>query len=197
MNKVVLTGGIGSGKSFVAHIFKTLGIPVYEADVLAKSLMQSNIELKEEIIRKFGIQSYHQDGNLNREFIASVIFKNKTSLDQMSAIIHNAVYEDFFRWMKMQNAPYAIMEAAIVFESGGLTQFDKSILVTAPMDMRISRLKKRGLSSEDIRERMLAQWPDEQKRELADYEIVNDELKPLLPAIVKIHEDLLLLQTKF
>lgn len=196
MNKVVLTGGIGSGKSFVASIFKTFGIPVYEADTLAKSIMQSNIDLKNEIIRKFGNQAYYLNGDLNKEFIAAVIFKNKTALDEMSTIIHKAVYDDFFLWMNNQQAPYVIMEAAIIFESGGLTHFDRSILVTAPMDLRISRLKKRGMSSEEIRERMLAQWTDDKKRELADYEIVNDEQEALLPAIVKIHEDLLLLQTK-
>lgn len=196
MNKVVLTGGIGSGKSFVASIFKTFGIPVYEADTLAKSIMQSNIDLKNEIIRKFGNQAYYLNGDLNKEFIAAVIFKNKTALDEMSTIIHKAVYDDFFLWMNNQQAPYVIMEAAIIFESGGLTHFDRSILVTAPMDLRISRLKNRGMSSEEIRERMLAQWTDDKKRELADYEIVNDEQEALLPAIVKIHEDLLLLQTK-
>lgn len=196
MNKIAITGGIGSGKSFIAQVFKSLGIPVYEADVLAKSLMRSNIDLKNEIVRKFGPQSYNPEGEINREYIASLIFKNKTALEEMSKLIHQNVYLDFFRWTEQQNAPYVMMEAAIVFESGGYVHFDRNILVTAPIDLRTERLKKRGLGMDEINERMKAQWTDEQKRTLADYEILNDQKKALLPSIIKIHEDLLLLQTK-
>jgi dephospho-CoA kinase len=195
--KIVITGGIGSGKSFIATIFKSLGIPVYEADLLAKQLMQSNAELKSAIIQKFGNDSYAPGGEVNKEYLASMLFKSKTSLEEMSKLVHQTVYNDFQDWSLKQDAPYVAMEAAIVFESGGYKNFDRTILVTAPIDLRISRLKDRGMNPNEIQERINSQWTDAQKRELCDIEIHNDESSPILPRIMKIHQDLLLLQTKF
>ncbi|MBL7473668.1 dephospho-CoA kinase [Robertkochia sediminum] len=185
---VGLTGGIGSGKSTVAGMFRDLGVPVFIADQEAKSIMDHDQEVKEAICALLGKEAYHDDGP-DRAYIASVVFKDREMLDKLNGIIHPAVHKRFDTWYKAQKAPYVIYEAAILFEQGGNEKCDKVILVTAPREIRISRVTKRDRASrEQVLERMNNQWPDEKKIPLADIVIENIELEETLRIVKNIHQ---------
>ncbi|MGL6068008.1 MAG: dephospho-CoA kinase, partial [Sediminibacterium sp.] len=139
---VGLTGGIGSGKSVVAKIFRTLGIPVLDADKLARSIMEEDTIVQRDIIKTFGEESYI-DGKLNRGFLAKIVFKNPYQLQILNNITHPRTIAAGFEWAKKQNAPYVVKEAALFFESGSAEGIDKMIGVTAPKALRIQRVMKR------------------------------------------------------
>ncbi|MDT0676715.1 dephospho-CoA kinase [Autumnicola musiva] len=173
MMVVGLTGGIGSGKTTVAGFFRELGIPLYIADDAARRLMNTSEEIRDKIINLFGEASY-KDGLPDRKYIASKVFNNSTQLNLLNDIIHPAVARDFKNWQSLQDAPYVIYEAAILFEKDGYKNCDLTILVTAPYEEKIKRLRERDQSSvEEIEARMNNQWSDEKKRKLADFEIEN------------------------
>lgn len=187
MIKVGITGGIGSGKTTVVNFFKALEVPAYIADIEAKRLMLQS-PVQEKIIQLFGTESYTAKGALNRSYIAHRVFKNKKLLEQLNAIVHPQVEKDFQLWVAQQKGPYVIYEAAILFETGKFKKFDYTILVTAPLAERISRLKKRDLSSEEeIKERMRNQWSDSRKKELADWVIVNKDLEDTRSQVLRLH----------
>ena len=189
---VGLTGGIGSGKTTVANFFEDLGVPIYISDTEAKRLMTVSPEIRREIIQLLGSDSYTPDG-LNRKYIADKVFKDDTLLQQLNAIVHPRVATNFANWYKQQDSPYVIKEAAILFENGGYRKCDFMILVTAPMQDRISRLKKRDQSSEEeIRNRMEAQWDDAKKTALSDITIENSILEETKRKVLRIHNHLLL-----
>src|SRR6218665_3221167 len=129
--RVGLTGGIGSGKTTVAKIFETLGIPVYYADERAKAIMNEDESLRQKIIALFGPEAY-QSHQLNRGYIAAQVFNNKEKLDMLNSIVHPATIADGDRWMQQQTTPYAIKEAALIFEAGVNKHLDYVIGVTAP-----------------------------------------------------------------
>lgn len=186
-----LTGGIGSGKTTVANFFKELNVPVYIADDAAKLLMNSSPEVRAQILKLFGKESYSEAG-LNRKYLASKVFNSEEKLQQLNLIVHPAVAEDFNNWKLQQESPYVIYEAAILFEKGGHKKCDWVILVTAPLEQKLERLQKRDQSSlEEIEARMQHQWSDEQKRPLADFEIKNEELDSTKEQVRKIHDFLL------
>lgn len=183
---VGLTGGIGSGKSTVAKVFETLGIPVYYADDAAKRLMNTNPSLKQEIIRHFGDESY-TDGSLNRAYIASIVFGNNEKLDQLNSLVHPATIEDSQQWVNQQTAPYIIREAALLFESGAHKGLDFVIGVSAPLPLRIQRVMQRdGLSKEEIEKRISRQMDEEEKMRLCDFVIKNDEQTLIIPQILEL-----------
>lgn len=188
---VGLTGGIGSGKTTVAKMFQALSIPIYIADDEAKKLMETSSSLKEKICQLLGDKAY--TNNLpNRKFIASKVFADKDVLEKLNRLIHPKVQEHFSNWAAQQNSSYVIYEAAILFEKGGYKNCDFSILVTAPMQTRIERLKKRDNSSEEeIEARMKNQWSDEKKQTLADFIITNKALEDTKQQVAKLHERLL------
>ncbi|MEZ4874576.1 MAG: dephospho-CoA kinase [Flavobacteriaceae bacterium] len=191
MKVIGLTGGIGSGKSTVASFFAELGIPVYTADLEAKKLYVTSKVVQKKIIALLGKEAY-KGGELNRGYIAKRIFGNDALLQQVNAIIHPKVRAHFKRWLKKQQAPYCIKEAAILFENKGHLECDQMILVTAPEDVRIERLKKRDHATlEEIKERMRHQWPDEKKIPLADYLIENKNLNDTKKQVLQIHKMLL------
>lgn len=191
MRIIGLTGGIGSGKTTVAGFFKELGIPVYIADDAGKRLMKTSSRVKEQIIEFLGSAAY-KDGYPDTKYIASRVFSSAEELQQLNLIIHPAVALDFENWLKVQIAPYVIYEAAILFESGGYKKCDKVILVTAPYEKRIARLRARDNSSEgDIEARIQHQWSDEKKLKLANYEIKNSELSSTREQVRNLHEILL------
>ncbi|MDT0688275.1 dephospho-CoA kinase [Salegentibacter sp. F188] len=191
MKVVGLTGGIGSGKTTVANFFKDLGIPVYIADDAARNLMNTSENIRKEITTLFGAESYI-DKLPNRKFIASKVFNDKTQLDLLNNIIHPAVAADFEKWKLQQDAPYVIYEAAILFEKGGYKKCDYTILVTAPHDQKIKRIKARDQSSvEDIEARMNNQWDDERKAGLADFQIENLQLEQTRRDVENLHAVLL------
>lgn len=191
MKVVGLTGGIGSGKTTVANFFRELGVPIYIADDAGKRLMNSSEEIRKAIIALLGPDSY-KGKEPDRKFIASQVFSNKKKLEALNAIIHPAVEKDFREWQAKQSAPYVIYEAAILFEKGGYKKCDLNILVTAPMEEKISRLQERDQSTvEEITARMNNQWSDEKKRELADFTIKNENLSQTKHQVETLHEIIL------
>jgi dephospho-CoA kinase len=191
MLKIGLTGGIGSGKTTVARIFEVLGIPVYYADEAAKNLMNSDPQLKQQIMQRFGTAVY-KEGKLDRHFLGSLVFSDTEKLRQLNEIVHPATQKDAAHWMSLQTTPYAIKEAALIFEAGLRPDFDYVIGVTAPESLRISRVIKRDQSSrEKVLDRIRQQMNEEEKMKLCDFVIVNDEKEAVLPQTIRVHESLL------
>lgn len=193
--KIGITGGIGSGKTTVCHIFETLGIPVYYADDRAKALMTENLELIKSIKNLFGEGAYLPDGALNRKHIADIAFHNPLKLNELNALVHPAVWLDGEQWHNAQTqAPYTLKEAALLFESGGHVLLDKIITVVAPVETRIERVLLRGgsaLTRSDIEARIAKQLPDEEKIKQSDFVIWNDGTQALIPQVLAIHQALL------
>lgn len=198
MKLIGLTGGIGSGKSTVAGLFRTLGIPVYESDVRAKTLMNGDNELREQILHLFGNEAYTNDQHLNRSFLASKAFSDPELLKQLNAIVHPAVYKDLQHWAKEEaqlSAPYLLQESAILFEENLISRLQAIVLVVASEETRIHRVMKRDeLTEEQIRDRMKFQWPDEKKIPLSDFIIYNDGERPLIAQVMDI--DLMIRNTR-
>ncbi|MGB5944159.1 MAG: dephospho-CoA kinase [Leeuwenhoekiella sp.] len=186
MKIVGLTGGIGSGKSTVAKIFETLGIPVYIADTEAKRLMHTP-QLKTQIIKLLGEAAY-QENKLNRNYVSTQVFDDPDLLTKLNAIVHPAVKSDFRHWANKQHAPYVIKESAILFETGGDRECDLTILVTAPERERIRRVIQRdGTTAEEVLKRINKQWPDARKKELATFVLQNQNLQNTIKKVRKIH----------
>lgn len=188
MKIVGLTGGIGSGKTTVANFFKDLGVPVYIADDAGKRLMATSEEVKKAVVDLFGKDAYIE-GSLNRKLIAAEVFNDAGKLEQLNQIVHPAVVRDFSEWLSLQEFPYVIYEAAILFEAGGYKKCDLVLLVTAPKNSRLERVQKRDQSSlSEIEARMQHQWSDEQKQELANYEILNIDLDNTESQVKNLHK---------
>ena len=198
MIKVGLTGGIGSGKSLVAHVFSLLGAPVYQADEAGRRLTASDPQVIHAIRKAFGDDMYDAGGALDRIRMAEVVFNDPVKLEALNAIIHPAVARDFNAWLKLNShVPYVVKEAAILFESGAYRQVDRAVTVSAPESLRIQRVTERDHTDEaHVRNRMRNQWNDEQREEKADDVIVNDGSTMLLPQILKIHENIIRLSNK-
>lgn len=189
--KIGLTGGIGSGKSTVAKIFEVLGIPIYFADDAAKRLMNEDKELKKAIIREFGNESY-KDGLLDRSFLASRVFNDKEKLASLNALTHPATLRDAERWMTAQKTPYAIKEAALIFESGSNKQLDYVIGVQSPEDLRVNRTMARdSISREEVQRRIANQMNETEKMKRCHFIIYNDEEQPILPQVLALHRKLM------
>ena len=196
MLRIGLTGGIGSGKSTVAGIFEVLGIPVYYADEAARHLMNEDPTLRKNIVAHFGQEAY-RDGLLDRAYISRQVFNNPEQLRTLNALVHPVTMEDSRRWMKQQNSPYAIKEAALIFESGGEQYLDHVIGVSAPEPLRIERTMKRDhVSREEVQKRMKQQLPEDEKMNRCDFVIYNDEVRPVLPQVLELHRQLLSLSKK-
>jgi dephospho-CoA kinase len=183
---VGITGGIGSGKSTVCEVFKVLEIPVFEADLIARKLMDENPQIRSKLIEWFGNDIY--SGNLlNRKRLATEIFENREWLEKVNNLVHPVVRNEFDKWKNVQKSVYSVYEAAILFESGFYKLMDFTILITAPEPLRIQRVMKRdNLSEEQVRARIKNQWTDGEKRKLATTEIINDDKKLIIPQIVEI-----------
>jgi dephospho-CoA kinase len=189
--RIGLTGGIGSGKSTVAKVFETLGIPVYYADDAAKRLMNTDSELKKNLIRQFGEQTY-VNGELNRPHLASIVFNDTHKLDLLNAMVHPVTINDAAEWMKQQQSKYVIKEAALLFESTAKEGLDYIIGVAAPKHLRIKRVIDRDhVSREEILKRMGRQIAEDIKMRLCDFIIINDEQQLVIPQVLELHETLL------
>ena len=185
--KVGITGGIGSGKSTVCRMFALLGIPVFEADKVAKELMNTSPEISEKLIRLFGAAVYLPDHTIDRKYLAGIVFNNPSLLAQLNEVVHPVVRKAFFDWCDKQKSPYIIHEAAILFESGFYKMMDKTIVVITREEERISRVMKRdGVTLEMVNERIKNQWNDEQRRKLADFIIGNNEDELIIPQVLEI-----------
>lgn len=194
MLKIGITGGIGSGKSTVCKVFEQLGIPVFYADSAAKEVMVNDNQLVESIVNIFGIDAYLADGNLNRSHLANIVFNDESQLAKLNALVHPAVFRAFSKWLSVQNSHYVLKEAALLFESGSYKQCDKTILVSSPLDLRISRVMLRdGSSREQVQARIDKQFSDVEKMKLADYFIVNDDQHPIISQVLSLHQQFLTL----
>ena len=191
--RVGITGGIGSGKSLICRIFETLGVSVYYADTEAKRIMLEDKKVKEQLIELLGDDAYKGD-NIDRSYIASAIFNNDMLLTRMNQIVHPAVHSDFIKWSgAITDSPYVIKEAAIMFESGSDKFVDTTVLVYASETTRIERVRKRdGVDEKIVKERMKNQMDEEEKRQLADHIITNDNEHMVIPQVIALHEEFLI-----
>jgi dephospho-CoA kinase len=194
MLKVGLTGGIGSGKTTVAAIFGTLGIPVSYADAEARRLMNEDPELRAAIITHFGPEVY-AGGKLNRKGLALKVFDDPQKLELLNSLVHPVTIREGERWMQTLavDHPYAIREAALIFETRVAGNLDFIIGVFAPTDMRIHRAMQRDHTTrEDILRRMGNQIDEELKMALCDAVIRNDEEHAVIPQVLALHRQLLI-----
>jgi dephospho-CoA kinase len=190
MLKIGLTGGIGSGKTVAADIFRQLGVPVYEADTEARILTDNNPEIKRELKKKFGNDFFLKDNSLDRKKLAALVFSNAEKLEQLNSIIHPFVKKHFTDWLQEQEGnKYIIKEAAILFESGSNKGLDKIIVVTAPESIRIQRVVDRDHSTaEKVKSIMHNQMSQEEVIKRSDYIITNDNLTLVIPQVLKLHQ---------
>ncbi len=190
MLKVGVTGGIGSGKSTVCKMFSVLGIPVFNADEVAKEIQDTDNEVIDVISSLFGDNLY-VNGKLDRKMLAKLVFNNSAKLKQLNALIHPRVKERFTTWCAEQKAPFVIKEAAIMIESRSHKDLDRLIVVTAPVSLRILRVVKRdGSDRESVKLRMEHQISDIERLEHADFVISNDKSDLLMPQILKVYQQL-------
>lgn len=171
-----ITGGIGSGKSTVAEVIKQLGYPVYNSDLEARKLQNSNPEIIERTKALLGNNAYNEDG-LNRAYIASVVFSQPDKLQQLNEIVHPVVKADFISWAnQFKNQKFIFLECAILFEGGFDVLVDKILLVTASENVRIERVIKRdNLTEEQVRYRMKNQMQEEKRKKMADIVLSTDD----------------------
>lgn len=190
MIKVGLTGNIGSGKSTVAQMFRILGIPLHPADTIARSLLETSL-VKKELLGAFGSSVFDGEG-VDRKKLAAIVFHDKEALDSLNAIIHPRVRAHLEGWLdEHRHYPYVIQEAAILFESGFYSFFDRVILVSCPEEITIQRVMDRdSISREDVLVRLKNQWPEVKKIPHSDYIINNDGSELLIPQILAIHKEL-------
>jgi dephospho-CoA kinase len=189
--KLGITGGIGSGKTSVCRVFSVLGIPVFYTDTEAKKIMEYDKGIIRRINSIAGTNLY-LNGTLDRMALAELIFNNYKLLEKVNSLVHPVVFDQFRIWEKEQTAPYVIMEAAILFESGASKLVDRVATVVAPLEERIDRIIARNnLSRQQIYERIKNQMDDKTRINLSDYIINNSEHDMIIPSILKIHEDIL------
>ncbi len=191
MKTIGITGGIGAGKSIVSKIIQSLGFPVFYSDIEAKKITNSHPDVKSGLKTLIGEEVFVND-ELNRALLAQHIFSNPETKSAVNALIHPLVRKAFDDFAKQSNQPLVFNEAAILFETGSYTSFDVTVLVTAPVELRIERVMKRdGVTRQQVLDRMKNQWSDEQKAPLADYLISNDEVRPLLMQVENLLQELL------
>lgn len=184
MIKIGITGGIGSGKSIVASLLNLHGIPVYLADTESKILTATSPVIRGKLIALLGKELYTEEGLLNKKLLASYIFSNPEYLKEVNEIIHPEVKRHFTEWAERQLSEFCAIESAILFESGFNQTVDKSLMVYAPLELRIGRAMQRdNVSREEIISRINNQLPDETKKERSDYVIHNDDIQALLPQV--------------
>jgi len=173
-------------------MFNELGVPVYYTDIEAKKIMNTSIQVKHKLIHEFGEDAYHND-QLNREYLAKIVFNSKERLSIINSIVHPEVESHFKAWVKTQHAPYVIQESALIFENKKQNDFDIIITITAPLQDRIQRVKDRdGVTEEQILNRIKNQIDDEFKVENSDYVIHNIDLIDTKSRVKTVFDQLLL-----
>jgi dephospho-CoA kinase len=189
--KLGVTGGIGSGKTSVCKVFRVLGVPVFSADRVAREIMDNDLNVRQKINDITGLDLYAA-GALDRALLASLIFNDSDMLGKVNSLVHPLVFQKFELWSEIQTSPYVIMEAAILFESGAARLVDKIATIITPLEERLSRVTTRNrLSRQEVLDRMKNQMDDESRIGLSDYIIYNSDRDMIIPAILKIHEEIL------
>lgn len=189
MITIGLTGGIGSGKSFVAQRFAAMGVPCYDCDSRAKQLNDTNPQIISAITGRYGSQAYN-DGKLDRRFLAARIFADKAELQWIDNLVHPIVRADFAAWRDSQTVDIVVVESAILFEGGLRDMCSAVVAVVAPMEVRISRVMNRDSATrEQVAQRIANQHDDAYFRAHADYVIVNDGSADIDIEIKKIIEN--------
>ncbi len=191
MFKVGVTGGIGAGKSLICSILERMGYPVFYSDIEAKKIIISNPQVRIDLIELFGIQIF-KDHQLNRKLLANLLFSDSTLIEKMNAIVHPKVREEFENWALNQDSQLVFNEAAILFETGSYKNFDATILVTAPLEIRLNRVMNRDNSIRaDVQKRIDNQWSDDQKVILSTYRIQNDDIQSVLDQLDEVLYELI------
>ncbi|HET8858312.1 dephospho-CoA kinase [Marivirga sp.] len=193
MKKIGITGGIGAGKSLICEVFQLLGIPNYPADSRAKWLQSNDPELKSQIANHFGEEAYFENGELNRDYLSKEVFGDDDQLKLLNSLVHPAVAKDFENWCKNHSdKPYILKEAALLFETGSYKQLDATINVHASQELRLKRTLERDpqRTKESVLSIMKKQLSDDDRMELADYVIYNDESKSIIRQVMELHEEL-------
>ena len=180
MISIAVTGGIGSGKTFVSNLLKERGIPIYNSDDEAKRLMLSDDGIRQDLVTLLGKDVY-RDGVLNKPLLASYLFSDADNAARINAIVHPRVKADFQRWLlEHQDVEIAGMECAILYEAGFQDAVDCVLMIYAPEALRIERAMKRdGATEKQIRDRIAAQMDDEEKRLRADFVVYTDGRIPV------------------
>jgi dephospho-CoA kinase len=193
MRVVGITGGIGSGKTIIANIFKNLGVPVYEADKAAHLIYEKYPEIVEKARKEFSEEIIDKNGKLNRKRLGEIVFADEKQLGVLNEIVHPFVFRDFEEWLKdKKNHSYILKEAAILFESGSNVNCDKIITVVSPLELRINRIRERDHKSKTEVEMIISkQMSDEEKIERSDFVIYNDERQMVIPQVLRIHAALI------
>ena len=191
MLKVGITGGIGSGKTVVCEVFRLLGVPVFYADDSAKMLMETDADLVANITTLFG-ENIYASGKLDRETLARLVFGEAEKLSALNALVHPVTIRYAAEWMERQQAPYAIKEAAIFFETGSDKAMDIMIGVSAPAETRVRRAMQRTNASRiAIEARMAKQMDNDEKMCRCEFVILNDGAQAIIPQVLTLHEVLL------
>jgi dephospho-CoA kinase len=195
MLKVGITGNIGSGKTTVSKIFHVLGIPVFYADDEAKKVMTADAQLIAGIRQSFGAVSYFDDGTLNRKHIAGIVFNNADELAKLNALVHPAVFRAFDNWVaEVKDVPYVLKEAALLFESKSYLMCDTTLMVTAPLNVRMERVMKRdGITYEEALSRNARQFAEDEKVKMAEHLVINNDTQLVIPQVLALHEQFLAL----
>jgi len=188
MLKIGITGGIGAGKSTVAGIFKVLGVPVFDADVTAKNILNTDPLLREQIAATFGSETY-KNGLLDKKYLATLVFNSPDQLAKLNALVHPATIAAADKWASsFADRPYIIKEAALLFEAGTYVGLDYIIGVTAPVELRIARVMARDqVSREEVLSRMQHQLDDTEKMQRCDFVIDNNEASLVIPEVLALH----------
>lgn len=184
MQKVVaITGGIGSGKSVVSSILRSMGYKVYDSDTEAKMLMDKSAYIKVSIQKAFG-KTLVNKGIIDRKRLSEIVFSEPDKLKQLNLIVHGTVIRDFSEWVKKNDDPVVFIETAILYESG-LDKYVSDVWeVTAPENIRIERVKSRNNISEDKVKRIIGSQKSYNHINTDHYMINNDGETALLPQII-------------
>ena len=170
-----VTGGIGSGKSVVCALFASVGAAVFYADAAAKEIADSNPTAREKITALLGNGVYSNEGTLNRALVASKVFGDPDLLQELNEILHPLVFEAIDTWRASQTTPYALVEAALIFESGLDEVLDYILVVIADDTLRVERTMARdGMSRDDVLRRMMHQMPNDELKRNADFILLNE-----------------------
>lgn len=191
MIRLGITGGIGSGKSYVSHLLAETGIPVYDTDSNAKRLMMEHPSIQKQLVELLGTNVY-VEGRLNKPLLAEYLFSSSENASRINSIVHPIVKQDFQEWaLRHSGTEVVVMECAILYESGFDKSVDKILMVYAPEEIRLQRAMQRdGATEIQIRSRMAAQFSEEEKRKRADFVIINDGVCPLWPQLQEMIDKL-------